>query len=269
MTASPAEQLLSPTEQLLSLVDGASIVDLSVTSGSNWPSSPPEGQRFGQYIMRDYSWPTAQYVEFVQVHDDHTGTHVDAPVHMIPPADSGLPHASEFGDITVEKIPIKQMVGRAAVVDVRPLIEGYPAGTTTRLRESPVITRAFLEEWETEHGEFQSGEIVLFRSDWSDMYFKPYPEGWGYDRSHPAPGEDAFDLLFERGVRCVGIDGRGIGLMQDDYGPHWASLGRNILAIENLTNLGSLPTRGALFIFLPHKFEGATGGMGRAIGIIA
>ena len=58
-------------------------------------------------------------------------------------------------------------------------------------------------------------------------------------------------------------------MMQDDYSPHWAALGRGMLATENLTNLGKLPVRGALFIFLPHKFEGATGGMGRAIALVA
>ena len=44
-------------------------------------------------------------------------------------------------------------------------------------------------------------------------------------------------------VRHIGIDARGIGLMQDDYSPHWAALGRGILATENLTNLGKLPVR--------------------------
>jgi kynurenine formamidase len=48
-----------------------------------------------------------------------------------------------------------------------------------------------------------------------------------------------------------------------------AALGRGILATENLTNLGKLPTRGALFIFLCHKWEGATGGLGRAIALLA
>ena len=56
--------------------------------------------------------------------------------------------------------------------------------------------------------------------------------------------------------------------MQDDYTPHWAALGLGMLATENLTNLGKLPIRGAVFIFLPHKFEGATGGLGRAIALI-
>jgi len=152
---------------------------------------------------------------------------------------------------------------------VRPLIEAAPRGEKTHLRESPVIARPYLEAWEAENGAFRAGDIVLFRTDWSDRYYRPYPEGFGYDRSHPAPGADAIELLHERGVRHIGIDARGIGLMQDDNTPHWAALGRGLVATENLTNLGKLPIRGAFFMFLPHKFLGATGGMGRAIGIIA
>lgn len=258
----------SPAKQLLSLVKNASIIDLSVMTGVNQPSSPPEGQRFGQFMMNHYTWPRGQFLEFVQVHDDHTGTHIDAPCHMIPALESGLDHATKYGSITIEQLRLEDMIGEAVVVDVRPLIDGFPTGERTNLRQSPVINRAFLEAWEEKNGKFAPGEIVLFRTDWSDTYFRPYPEGFRYDRSHPAPGADAIEFLHDRGIRHIGIDARGIGLMQDDYSPHWAALGRGILATENLTNLGKLPVRGALFIFLPHKFEGATGGMGRAIAIV-
>ena len=254
---------------LLSLIKGAKLIDLSVMTGENQPSSPPEGQRFGQYMMNHYTWPRGKFLEYVQVHDDHTGTHCDAPSHMIPPAASGLPHAGAFGSVTIEQLDLNEMIGAAVVVDVRALIATVPKGETTRLARSPVIDRTFLEGWEKENGRFAPDEIVLFRTDWSDNYFRPYPEGFGYDRSHPAPGADAIELLHERGVKHIGIDGRGIGLMQDDYGPHWAALGHGMIATENLTNLGKLPTRGAIFIFLPHKLEGATGGMGRAIGLVS
>jgi kynurenine formamidase len=41
-----------------------------------------------------------------------------------------------------------------------------------------------------------------------------------------------------------------------------------MIATENLTNLGRLPARGALFMLLPHKFAGASGGLGRAIAFV-
>lgn len=257
------------TSPLLALIKAAKLIDLSVLTGENQPSSPPEGQRFAQFMMNHYTWPRGQFLEYVQVHDDHTGTHCDAPSHMIPPPGSGLPHASAQGNVTIEQLDLNQMIGPAVVVDVRALIATVPKGETTHLAQSPVITRAFLEQWEAENGAFAPGDIVLFRTDWSDLYFRPYPEGFRYDRSHPAPGADAIELLHQRGVNHIGIDGRGIGLMQDDYAPHWAALGHGMIATENLTNLGQVPVRGALFIFLPHKFQGATGGIGRAIALVS
>src|SRR5476649_137238 len=93
--------------QLLALVRAARIVDLSVLTGPNQPSSPPEGQRFGQFMMNHYTWPRGQFLEYVQVHDDHTGTHIDAPSHMIPTLESGLPHATEYGSVTVEQLKLE------------------------------------------------------------------------------------------------------------------------------------------------------------------
>ncbi|MDG2407367.1 MAG: cyclase family protein [Paracoccaceae bacterium] len=258
-----------PTEaNLLSIIKGSKIVDLSVLTGEQHPSSPPEGQRFGQYMMNHYTWPRGQFLEYVQVHDDHTGTHIDAPCHMIPTAESGLPHGNKFGAVTVENLELEDMIGAAVIVDVRSLIGTVEKGKDTNLARSPIITADLLKSWEVDNGRFNPKEIVLFRTDWSDSYFKPYPEGFKYDRSHPAPGADAIAFLHSRGIKHIGIDARGIGQMQDDYTPHWAALGVGMLATENLTNLGKLPVRGAVFIFLPHKFEGATGGLGRAIALI-
>jgi kynurenine formamidase len=250
------------------LLRRATVVDLSVTTGPDLPCSPPEGQRPAQFMMNWYTWPRGPFLEYVQVHDDHTGTHIDSPSHFTPAPDTGLEHATEFGSVTIEQVPLEQMMGPAAVVDVRPLIDAAPPGETTNLAASPVITARHLQDWEAEHGAFEPGEVVLFHTGWSDRYYRPYPEGFRYDRSHPAPGEDAIAHLHERGVRHLGIDARGIGLMQDDYTPHWAALGRGMVATENLTNLGRLPTRGAFFLFLPHKFEAASGGLGRAIAFV-
>jgi kynurenine formamidase len=258
-----------PANELWKLLQNATIIDLSVETGQDLPCSPPEGQRMAQYLFNTYTDPRGVFLEYVQIHDDHTGTHIDAPAHFTPTLESGLPHATKFGSITIEQLDLRKLIGPAVVVDVRPLVESAPKGSKTHLAESPWITRAYLEKWESENGRFDAGEIVLFRADWSDKYYKPLPAGFEYDRSHPAPAADAIELLYDRGVRHIGIDGRGIGAMQDDNSPHWAALGRGMYASENLTNLGKLPVRGAIFMFLPHKFKGATGGMGRAIAVIA
>jgi kynurenine formamidase len=259
---------MHPAAQLIALIRDATVVDLSVTTGVDLPCSPPEGQPPAQFLLNTYTWPRGPFLEYVQVHDDHTGTHIDAPAHFTPAPETGLEHATEFGGVTIEQLPLDQLMGPAAVIDVRHLIDTAAPGESTNLAESPVITAAHIGEWEAEHGELEPGEVVLFRTGWSDRYYRPLPGGFRYDRSHPAPGEDAIAHLHERGVRHLGIDARGIGLMQDDHTPHWAALGRGMVATENLTNLGALPTRGAFFVFLPHKFAGATGGLGRAIAFV-
>jgi kynurenine formamidase len=118
----------SPVNPLYELLKSSTIVDLSVTTGNDLPVSPAEGQRFQQFVANYYTWPRGEFLVHVQVHDDHTGTHIDAPCHMIPSAQTGLPHANQYGSITVDQLPIEQMMGPAVVVDCRKLIDGFPKG---------------------------------------------------------------------------------------------------------------------------------------------
>lgn len=76
---------------------------------------------------------------------------------MIPAAETGLPHASQFGSVTIDQLNLNDMIGPAVVVDVRSLIGTVSKGETTHLAHSPVIDRAFLEAWEKENGCPSSG----------------------------------------------------------------------------------------------------------------
>ncbi len=49
---------------------------------------------------------------------------------------------------------------------------------------------------------------------------------------------------------------------------HLAGLGKGMVYVEQLTNLGKLPPTGAYFIYLPVKTRGTSGGPGGAIAII-
>ena len=111
---------------------GATLVDLSVTTGVDLPCSPPRASR----PPSSSSTPTVAsrpFLEYVQVHDDHTGTHIDAPAHFTPAPETGLRHATEFGGVTIEQLPLDQLMGPAAVIDVRHLIEAAAPGETTKL----------------------------------------------------------------------------------------------------------------------------------------
>ncbi|HPU62307.1 MAG TPA: cyclase family protein [Bacillota bacterium] len=257
----------------------ARVIDLSVLISEDTPAWCPGGQPFLRAKMNWFegSLSRAPFFDYVLIMEEHTGTHCDAPAHMIPPEGSGLPHAGPMHNVTLEKIPVTQTMGPAAVIDCTDLVGTEEPGV------SPVILPSRVLEWEEKHGKIRPGDVVLFYTGWTDLHFKEFPEGykldadcrfwtplWGRERTDgfPAPNADTIRLLLDRGVRHVGVDTPSLGMIQDDNTPHWEALGNGMICTEKLCNLGKLPPRGAFYIFLPIKVKGGTGGPGRAIAII-
>src|SRR5207253_6262776 len=150
--------------------------------------------------------------------DSHTGTHLVPPAYALPPKDfenGDYPeevrgwlaeYEKKYGprgtsDVTTDKVPLSQTCGRARVVDVKALL-----GKTDRKSwpASPEITAALIQQFESKSGELKAGEIVIFRTGYSDQKCRqPLPantacmadplngksEGW------PAPGPDAIHYL--------------------------------------------------------------------------
>ena len=81
---------------------------------------------------------------------EHTGTHFDAPVHWITGRDQP--------DNTTDTIPPGRLVAAACVVDVEAECAADPGF---------LLTRAYMEAWEAEHGRVPAGAWLLLRSGWS------------------------------------------------------------------------------------------------------
>lgn len=201
--------------------------------------------------------------------DEHTGTHIDAPSHLIPPSASGLAHASESGDINVEHIPLDQLIGRARVIDVSELTGTGNVGV------SPRIGIEKLEAHERVHGRIKPDEIVLIRSGW-DRFIVEGPEGRKYvaaplagdSLAWPAPHEGFITALVERGVRTLGTDGPSMGASDDGACAHYVGLGAGMVFIEAMGNLSALPEVGATVMFLGLRIRGGSGAPGRAIAFV-
>lgn len=201
--------------------------------------------------------------------DEHTGTHFDAPAHWIPPLKSGLPHATVYGEITNEKVPVWQFMGEACVIDVSGILNQAPDG------KSPIITRAMVEQWERQHRRLAAGDVVIFASGYDDQYYKPLPQGRrliaepleGKAPSFPGPDGPCMEYLVERGIRHIAIDSPSLGPAPGGDQTHWSGLGAGAIFTELLAHCGSLPATGTFFAFLPVKLAGASGGPGRAIAI--
>lgn len=95
-----------------------------------------------------------------------------------------------------------------------------------------------------------AGKAVLFRFDWD--------RHWGaeaYDR-YPFIGKDVIQRLIDGGAKLTGMDTFNADDKRDKERPcHSELLKRDILIVENLTNLAVLPRDGFRFYAVPIKAE--------------
>jgi arylformamidase len=158
----------------------------------------------------------------------HTGTHLDAPSHMID------------GAKTLSDIPLDVLVGPARVVEVPGVRSIGPADLDGI--DWTGVTR------------------VLFRTDnsahWSDARFH---EGFVYLEP------EAARLLATRGVRLVGIDYLSIDAYDSiDHVTHFVLLSDSIVVLEGL-DLSGVSAGDYQLVALPMKLDRADGAPVRAI----
>lgn len=127
--------------------------------------------------------------------DVHTGTHVDAPLHMV-----------EAGE-TFETISMEKLVGACKVLDLTDVEDG--------------ITRADLERFAIKEGDF-----LLFKTKNS------FSEEFMFDFVYLA--HDGAQYLTSLGIRGVGTDALGIERSQEGHPTHKTLFAAGIIVIEGL-----------------------------------
>ena len=186
---------------------------------------------------------------------EHGGTHLDAPVHFAE------------GRWTADEIPLDRLVGPAVVIDL-----------TTKAARDPdaLLTLTDLHTAEAIAGEIPGGAIVLVRTGW-DRYWEDRGRYLGTtipgDTTHlhfPGVGKEAaLWLTTARRIRAVGIDTASIDRGRSRlFEAHRAFGNANVPIFENLAGLAALPPRGAVFVGLPMKIGGGTGGPLRAVALV-
>lgn len=246
-----------PPERTVTAFPIGTIVDLSHPYEDRsvfWPTAEPFRLKKEAEGMTPQSY---YYAANRFSMSEHGGTHIDAPIHFAE------------GKNTVDRIPLDQLTGAAAVVDVAGKCES---------NADYQITTADLEEWERAHGTIPSGSLILFRTGFSRFW----PDAAKYlgtaERGEQAvpklhfPGlhpDAARWLVANRAPKAVGIDTASIDYGQSKlFETHRVLMERNIPAFENLTNLDRLPATGAFLVALPMKIGGGSGGPLRAIAIL-
>ena len=235
----------------------AAVVDLSYPFDSTtlyWPTSPSafkltelaKGPTPGGwfYSANAFSAP------------EHGGTHLDAPIHF-----------SEKG-LTVDKIPVRQLVAPAIVIDVT---SASASNADYRLALADVLA------WERAHGGIPTNAIVLLRTGWGKRYgnrkayFGDDTPG-ATDKLHfPSFGADAVRFLInERHIGAIGVDTPSIDYGQSkDFIVHQISAAAGVPGLENLANLESVPARGAWVVALPMTIGGGSGAPLRIVALVS
>ena len=166
----------------------------------------------------------------------HTGTHMDAPAHLIKNAK------------TLDKLPTSQFYGRALLLDL------------TNINGSIIE----LKDIESYKDEIKNVEFVVLFTGWSTY--------WGsnkYFESYPVLSFEAAGWLSEFGLKGIGLDTISADNIDTvEYEVHKSFLEKNTVIIENLTNLSKLSGNNFIFSCFPMSFKDADGSPIRAVGIV-
>ena len=233
-----------------------------------WPSAPfPRFQITHQRVIG----PDSAYNIDVLLIDGNTGTQLDVPPHSVARPDLKREKSGPFGLAYTDKIEAWQFGGEACVVDVRDLLDQAAKGV------SPLVKPEHVERFEKQHRRLRFGDVVLFRSEYSDKYYRPFPEGSRFiadalDRKAPGfpdPNPECMEFLATRGVMTLGTDSASMGPLPDLAEPtHYAGLKHGMIWTESATNLGALPPTGAFYCMIGPKHQGAPYGEGRAFSVV-
>jgi len=258
-------------QALTAVADESKFIDCSLLVAADYPATWPAAPfpRFQLMHQRMIDPDSAYNIDALLI-DGNTGTQLDVPPHSVARPDLNRPKSGELGLATTDKTEAWQFGGEACVVDVRELLDQAPKG------ESPLVTREHVMRFEKQHRKLRFGDVVLFRSDYSDQYYLPLPAGNRYIADaldHKAPGypdpdPDCMEFLASRGVMTLGTDSASMGPLPSLAEPtHYAGLKYGMIWTEGATNLGALPATGAFYCMFGPKHKGGPYSEGRAFAV--
>lgn len=165
----------------------------------------------------------------------HTGTHMDAPAHLL----EGAP--------TLDRLDPGRFLGRGMILDA----------TST----GPEIG---LETLLARQAEIMASDYLLLRTGWDAKWkTSAYLEGF------PVLSAEAARWLARQNMKGVGVDAISVDVVDSEQLPvHHALLGSGMVIVENLKALAALPENGFTFCCLPLPLADADGSPARAVAIL-
>ena len=191
----------------------------TIFEGMTVYKNKPEKQPNMNHVTNGYVTETRLEI------DVHTGTHIDAPRHMVVDGD------------TFETISMDDLVGQCKVFDLTQVEDG--------------ISKKDLEKFE-----IQKDDFVFFKTKNS------FEDTFNFDFIYLA--QDGAEYLSEIGVRGVGIDTLGIERSQEGHPTHKTLFAKKIIIIEGL-RLKEIHQGEYFMVAAPLKLEGTDGSPARVL----
>jgi kynurenine formamidase len=183
---------------------------------------------------------------------EHTGTHIDAPLHFTADGKS------------VAELPVEDLIAPLVVVDIRAKAEKDPDAQ---------VTPDDIQAWIAANGDLPEGAVVAMLSGWGAHVATEKFRNVGDDgKTLHFPGfhlEAAQFLIEQPSVKAIAVDTLSL-----DHGPSpdfivhktWLPTGR--YGIEAVANLDRLPAKGATIVVGAPKVRGGTGGPARIFAMV-
>ena len=187
-------------------------------------------------LISEFSVDEAGFMEKKIIFYSHTGTHIDAPAHLIKDAK------------TLDRLPIEQFYGSAFLLNL-----------------ADVYRKTIdIKELEANVGIIKKTDFLLIHTGWSLH--------WGtarYFSDYPVLSTEAAKWLTKFDLKGIGFDTISADSADSkDFSIHKFFLKNDTIIIENLVNLDILPSNQFIFSCFPLKFKDADGSPVRAIAYI-
>ena len=188
---------------------------------------------------------------------EHTGTHLDAPVHWVTGRDG----------LDVSQVPLTQLIAPTAVLNFSAQAEADP---------DFLLEVDHIRAWESEHGPLPEGGWLIFRTGWDNRSADQEQFLNANDTGPHTPGvsvECATWLAGQAsiigiGVETVGTDAGAAHSFDPPFPCHQSLLGAGKFGLTQLQNVALLPPTGALIVTAPLPIIGGSGSPTRALALV-
>lgn len=210
------------------------IIDLTHSIENGMPAYPGEESPTVEKKL-SHDRDGVQVIRFTSL--THSGTHLDMPSHFF----ANTP--------TTDNANMEQFYGKGCVVDC------------SMFGKNETIPAQHLIQYDNE---IRNAEFVLI--------YTGYDRYWGshaYFDQFPVLSIEAVEYLSDFQLKGIGFDVASIDpIDSNDYPNHNLVLRRNLIIIENLTNLQSLTGKKFELAAFPLKIKEGDGSPVRAVGIV-